>query len=393
LTSDPRSGAHDPFKLVALRKIIKRAVVSSCKEETGLLMEKTAAQARMDPERLERTIRFANQLARKDCPLPLLRRGDGGTQYSDLTESVEYLLLESHRRRKLILPELRAFNNQSIGVFSDYSGEGRGRYAVYSVLVCGFNMRTSFEQHAREARARVGLGDKEIAYKDLRMGQMRRALPDFLAAADELPGFLCTVAVDKRIRSVFGSEKDTPEKLVAVLEEAGLGRRKPAVAEKLLRVVHLAAYLTALLGEEGQKVFWMTDHDEICPTSEEHRKLLEIFARVLPLYQKQGAQFGQMGGAVPFPARSVEMNDLLSLADLAAGAICDYLSKRDSTQPDDIRVKAGVDSVMLWLARAGIGLKKFCCLLRKREDQVIERATVEFTPISSQTGIFIPIYD
>jgi hypothetical protein len=357
------------------------------------MAEAAATQSSMDPEYLQRTIRFANQLAMKNVPLPLLRRGEPSVQYSDLIESVEYLLFESWRRRKLILPELRAFNNQSIGVFSDYSGEGPGRYAVYSVLVCGFDMRTSFERRVREARARFGLGDKEIAYKDLRMGQMRRALPDLLAAADELPGFLCTVAVDKRIRSVFGCEKDTPEKLVAVLEQAGLGNRKPAVAEKLLRVVHLTAYLTALLGGEGQKVFWMTDHDDICPTPEEHRKLLEIFARVMPLFQKQGAQFGQMGGAVPFEDRSVEMNDLLSLADLAAGAICDYLSKRDSTQPDDIRVKRGVDSIMLWLARAGIGLKKFCCLLRKREDQLIERATLEFNPLNPEQGVFIPIYD
>ena len=347
----------------------------------------------MDPERLERTIRFANQLARKDRPLPLLRRGDGGTQYSDLIESVEYLLLESHRRRKLILPELRAFNNQSIGVFSDYSGEGPGRYAVYSVLVCGFNMRTSFEQHAREARARFGLGDKEIAYKDLRMGQMRRALPDFLAAADELPGFLCTVAVDKRIRSVFGNEQNTLEKLVTVLEGARLGKHKPAVAEKLLRVVHLAAYLTALLGSEGQKLFWMTDHDQICPNQEQHMKLLEALASVLPLYQKQGVHFDHIGGALPFAERSTEMNDLLSLPDLASGALCDYLSKREVTPPESILVKPGADSVMLWLARAGIGLKKFCCFLRKREDQLIERAALEFTPVNPEPRVFIPIYD
>jgi len=199
--------------------------------------------------------------------------------------------------------------------------------------------------------------------------------------------------VDKRIRSVFGNEQNTLEKLVTVLEGARLGKHKPAVAEKLLRVVHLAAYLTALLGSEGQKLFWMTDHDQICPNQEQHMKLLEALASVLPLYQKQGVHFDHIGGALPFAERSTEMNDLLSLPDLASGALCDYLSKREVTPPESILVKPGADSVMLWLARAGIGLKKFCCFLRKREDQLIERAALEFTPVNPEPRVFIPIYD
>jgi hypothetical protein len=143
-------------------------------------------------------------------PLPLLRRDSPSAQYSSLIESVEHLLLESHRQKKLLLPKLNAFQNRSLGVFSDYSGEGSGRYFVYSVLVCGFNMRSSFETSVAEARARYRLGTKEIAYKDLHMGQMLAALPDYLAAADWLPGFLCTIAVDKQIGSVFGSEPETP---------------------------------------------------------------------------------------------------------------------------------------------------------------------------------------
>src|SRR6202142_2526195 len=273
----------------------------------------------IEPELLQRITSFANQLTLKNVPLPLLRRDPPSTVYSSLIESIEHLLLESHRQKKLLLPELSAFNNQSLGVFSDYSGEGSGRYFVYSVLVCGFNMRASFEARMAEIRPRFGLGTKEIAHKDLNMGQLLRALPDCLAAADDLPGFLCTVAIDKQIGSVFGTEEDTPRRLVAVLEDAGLGVRKPDVAEKLLRIVHLAAYLTALLGHNGQNVFWMTDHDAICPTPAQHLHLLETFGRVLPIYQKPASRFAKIGGATPFPERSVEMNDLLSLADLAAG--------------------------------------------------------------------------
>ena len=346
----------------------------------------------ISPERLRRIIWFANQLAMKNVPLPLLRRDPPSTQYSHLIESVEHLLVESDRQQKLILPELSAFNNRSLGVFSDYSGEGPGRYFVYSVLVCGLNMLAPFEACMAAIRPRFGLGAKEIAYKDLKMGQIRRALPDYLAAADGIPGFLCTVAVDKRIMSVFGIEQDTRQRLVAVLEDAGLGVRKPEVAEKLLRVTHLAAYLTALVGHNGQNVFWMTDHDAICPTPGQHMQLLEAFVRVLPYYQRPGSQFDKVGGATPFAERSVKMNDLLSLPDLAAGTLNDYLSKWGGLQPNENRFKSGTDKIMLWLGKAGIGLKKSCFFVRKGPGDSIERGTVEFAPINPPPGTFIPIY-
>jgi hypothetical protein len=329
----------------------------------------------------------------KNVPLPLLRRDPPSTQYSSLIESVEHLLLEGHRQRRLILPELSAFKNRSLGVFSDYSGEGPGRYFVYSVLVCGLNMRAPFEARMAEIRPRFGLGAKEIAYKDLRMGQIRRALPDYLTAADELPGFLCTVAVDKQIKSVFGIEQDTRRRLAALLEDVGFGVRKPEVAEKLLRVVHLGAYLAALLGRNGQNVFWMTDHDEICPTPAQHMQLLAAFARVLPVYQTPGSQFDKIGGATPFAERRVEMNDLLSLPDLAAGTLGDYLSKRDVLQPDEILVKQGTDKIMLWLGKPGIGLKKSCFFLRKGAGDSIERGTIDFLPVDPPPWTFVPIYD
>ena len=104
----------------------------------------------------------------------------------------------------------------------------------------------------------------------------------------------------------------------------GLGSRPPKTAEKMMRVVHLVAYFVALLGSDKQNVFWMTDHDEIGPTQEQHRLLMELcFGRVLPFHQKPGTEFGTIGGAIPLKERSVEFNDRLSLPDLVAGVLGD----------------------------------------------------------------------
>lgn len=356
------------------------------------MSESPSKPSRVTSEWLRRTIRLANQLSVKDIPLPLLR-DDLRDQYSSLIESVEHLLLASHRRRQLILPELSAFNNQSLGIFSDYSGEGSGHYFVYSVLVCGLNMRAHLDAQMAEIRSRFELGSKEIAYKDLSMGQMRRALPEYLAASDLLPGLLCTIAVDKKIESVFTNEPNARRQLVGMLQDAELGAWKPAVAEKLLRVVHLAAYLAVLLGRNGQDVFWMTDNDEICPTPSHHLRLLEAFARVLQIYQRPSSSFDKIGGATPFAERSVELNDLLSLPDLAAGVLGDYLSKSDVLPHDEIRVKEGTEDIMLWFGRQGVGLKKFCAFLRPGPGGSIERGRLDFSAKDPPPQILIPIYD
>ena len=219
-------------------------------------------------------------------------------------------------------------------------------------------------------------------------------MPEFLEAADQLPGLLYTVAVDKRIRSVFGSEPDTLKKMAQILEEVGLGIRPPKTAEKLMRIVHLVAYFVALLSADKQSVFWMTDHDEISPTLEQHQQLMELcFGRVLPFYLQPETKFEIMGGALPFEKPSVEMNDRLSLPDLVAGCLGDYLTKRDAQGPENILVKEAAGDVFLWLTKPGIGLKKICTFLRPGSNGLIERGSLSFSPINPQELTFIPIFD
>jgi hypothetical protein len=100
----------------------------------------------------------------------------------------------------------------------------------------------------KRIRARFGLGEKEFAFKDFRMAAMRNALPAYLDALNGyVPGLLFTVLVDARVVSLFGpQDNSTGKALSAVLKEKGFGSLKPRVAEKMLRVVHTSAFLTAL---------------------------------------------------------------------------------------------------------------------------------------------------
>lgn len=334
---------------------------------------------------------FANEVAWKRPHLDILRQEYKG-QYSILVETVQEKILMSHRQGRLILPNLAAYGNRVVGVFSDYGGEHKGsRYLTYSVLVCTFDIRDWLAATIWKIRKQYQLESKEIAYKDFRMGQILRALPDYLLTLDNyLPGFLLTLAVQKKaMEALSPTSKDSRNLLEAALQSIGVEGRKPQVNEKLARIVELVAFLTALLGRDGQKVFWMTDHDEISPTNGKHEETLRAFQVLLDVFCRDDQAFSLVGGALPFEQRDLGMLDLLSATDICAGAIAEYLTQRDIQDPDKIVVKPGSEHVLQWLAHDGVGLKKMTIVIRKGDNASIESAAIEFVPKNPPKNVTI----
>ena len=266
-----------------------------------------------------------------------------------------------HDRGELLMPDLSAFDNRTVAVFSDYGGEHKGsRYHTYSFLVTGLDLSMLFQESMKEIRLRYGLESSEIAFKGFREGRLRAALPDYLKALNNLlPGVLFTLLVDTRVGSLFGAEsKEEWESIQKQLDDAGYQPRKRDVIEKTLRIVHLAACLVGLLGHDGQKVFWMTDEDSISAGEQRARDTLSLFARALQMYKREGMSFGQIGGGTTFKERHTDTLDLLSAADVAAGALGEYMTKREAIAEVDITVKEGSDKVLQWMPAHGIGLRK-----------------------------------
>jgi hypothetical protein len=194
---------------------------------------------------------------------------------------------------------------------------------------------------------------------------------------------------------LFGPhDKPQHERLSQALDGLGLGGRKPHIVEKLLRIVHMSAFLTALLAHDGQKIFWMSDHDSICANPEQHHSMMRVFQRVLPIYTRPGVKFPLLGGALPFEPRSLEMNDLLSIADVYAGAIAQYLTRYETMKKEEIVLKAGAEKILSSLAGDGVGLKKATFLMRLNDQGIVERGHVEVSLVHPSTdAMFIPIFD
>ncbi|AEO47770.1 hypothetical protein [Rhodospirillum rubrum] len=356
-------------------------------------MSKRIGQVGLNPEQIKSLTEFANGLVWKSPDLEILKP-NAGIEYNELVKIMQDMIQKSHRRGSLILPNLTAHGNETVAVFSDYAGESSGDYHTYSFLTCGWNTCGAFLSKVRDIREQSRLGDKEIAFKDFRMGQMQRALPDYLKAADMLlHGFLLTIVVDKKLLTLFGpNEKKTQTSLSKTLHQAGLGTWKPDSAEKLLRVVHSVAFLVALLARSGQKVFWMSDNDTVCANEGLHRQALDLFARAVGIYAKD-RRFSVFGGAAPFKDRSFGHLDLLSLADITASSVEHYLTRKNANEAADFGVKAGSHVVLQWLAHDGLSLSKMTIIVRPSVNGGIETVNLKFMLAEKPDNVtIIPIY-
>ena len=95
-----------------------------------------AAPAPSD-EMFQKMTEFANAVAWKRPDLNVLRPELNG-QYPPVAEAIQKHLKLSDWRKRLVLPNLRAFDNETVAVFSDYGGESKdAKYLTYSTLVCG----------------------------------------------------------------------------------------------------------------------------------------------------------------------------------------------------------------------------------------------------------------
>jgi len=127
------------------------------------------------------------------------------------------------------ISELPDFSNDTkIAIMSDFGGEHQSAlFYTYSFLFLAYDKVGPFEEKVKELRMKHGLFEhySEFAYKKLASGAKARALPEYLELIDRyIHGALITIAVDKRIQTVFGAEKKQAQPImVKQLQEKGLG--------------------------------------------------------------------------------------------------------------------------------------------------------------------------
>jgi hypothetical protein len=271
--------------------------------------------------------------------------------------------------------------DEGIFIFSDFGGEHNGaNFSTYSFLICSADKRMVFEKEVGDIREKYKLNDpwKELSYKDLRYGPIKRALDDILDVADKLiHGLLITISIDKNIESVFGlNKKNTHQELVTLLQNNDLGLWKGNEAEKLLRVCHPIAIFLSVLATNGQKLLWLCDHDSINSNgnSRDFTHTQKTLVKTLPIYSDN--KYEILGFAKPFE-NDPGTSDLLSLTDFTAGAIQEVLQNELSGK--NINVSDEKGKIIKWMGTDSQFLKKINFAFSKRDDGDWDISNVELS--------------
>lgn len=284
------------------------------------------------------------------------------------------------------LDELPDFSeDDKIAITSDFGGEhAEASFYTYSFLIFSYNKIEPFIERVNAIRHKYQILEpfSEFEYKDLRFGPRSRALPDFLLAIDDfIHGVLVTVAIDKKIGTVFGPSKKLVHPFIEQqFKDLGLGSWKGEVGEKALRICHSIAMFVALTTYANQRLLWYCDSDSINDDGigRSFQDTQKLFSAALGMYCKH--EFDLIGFGKSFDKKS-HLDDLLSVTDFAAGVIQDVLKSHHSIQ-DGISGFERKEVLIKWLAKKSKFLSKATIQITTLPNGDIGSGLVSFTPVT-----------
>lgn len=211
---------------------------------------------------------------------------------------------------------------------SDYGGQhSSSQYESLAFVVAdAMKLRPWDEARVRCRKAHLPDG-RRMSFKSLNDKLRVAALPDFLSAADLIPGLLLVVLFDKQIGSIFDADEEQPE----VPDEFRKLIEWPArTQERVLRICHVMALVLAGLSRELQNVLWITDEDEIAANVERHTLFTKAFGNIASHYLQHRLGHLRVATTASDTGKR-DLEDFVAIADLAAGAICHSLNAYGAT--------------------------------------------------------------
>ena len=291
-----------------------------------------------------------------------------------LMNSVNGLMRRLEASDTASFPDLRRASRILVG--SDYSGQHKtSRYEAVAVLLADTEGCERWLTLRGLVRDRMPRDRRRFSYKGLGDRRLAAVLPDFLEAANLIPGLLAVLLVDKSIGSLFKQSGRIQSSDPGV---ETLAHWPPRVTERLLRVCHFVSFFVAGLSREGQDVLWITDEDEIAANPTRHTELVEVFARISSHYLPHPLRHLRIATTASDTGER-DLEDFVSIADFSAGAVCAALNAyrysgillptRIIVQPArEIPRKAS--QLLSWFSEGGTALKRLVLVLENEEGTV-----------------------
>ena len=221
-----------------------------------------------------------------------------------------------------IFPNLR--ETRGLGLACDFSGQHQeSAFNTYSFLLFDLERQQEWDQARQRVRSELIQDSRRFSYKNLRDNVQWHALEPFLDAAGQLPGLLVNVIAHKGFPLDFVFEAGFN---IARFEDTSRFNDWPVMTvAKAAWVVHIAALLVAGFAAPDQHLLWFIDQDELVENQPRVDTLSSSFQDVASDYLSFNlGSFVIITAAADPGHRKIE--DVLSIADLAAGAWSDMFN-------------------------------------------------------------------
>jgi hypothetical protein len=264
-------------------------------------------------------------------------------------------IIERHAVSNSYLPSFAGASSLVVG--SDYSGEhADSNYLGFSFVILPDQSWRRWDASRLVIREHRKIGTRRMAYSKLGDALKRAALDDLMGALLAQHGLAISVIVNKRLKSLFDASGRVDPAQWAVDHCSGW---KPADVEKMLRVIHVAAFFVAGVLSTGQEVRWVTDHDAIVANEARFNQMASVWKTVLNHYLTVAPRKVHCSTSFTSP---LEVEDFVAIPDLIGGALVDLftahqrrgdvLSETSTTPyPDNLTEKA--TAIVEWLGSPG----------------------------------------
>lgn len=255
---------------------------------------------------------------------------------------------------------------KSLSMLLDIGGSHAGqRFETYSFLVLDLDRNAAWLAAQRDFRTRMARSGRRMAFKSLNDKVRKVALRPFLTMGDQIHGWLITFAISKNDLSFFQPGPRPPE-----IVERLAGWKRP-VQERLLRVLHLSAFLVSGLSVPGQDLLWIVDQDEVASNVGQLTQLTGLLGTVASHSLAHDLRHIRCATAMSDDG-TLSIEDLLAYCDLAAGAVCEITTAMDGGHrhlqehivaplPPGISWKAC--TIVSWLAAGSGNLRRLTCVI------------------------------
>lgn len=171
---------------------------------------------------------------------------------------------------------------RSLLIATDIGGSHEGQlFETYSFLVTDLDRNAEWLSAQGAFRMHMLRSSRRMAFKALNDKVRRRVLRTFLQIGSQIHGWLIMFAISKNGVSFFEPGPCDPE-----IVEKLRGWKRP-VQERLLRVLHLSAFLISGLSMPKQDILWIIDQDEVASNVEQLTQLTSLLGTVVSF----GVQF------------------------------------------------------------------------------------------------------